>query len=156
MAKLIFTDPSFSGRTYDLSLEKTTIGRSESNVLVIRDDSVSARHCEILVYGSEVIVRDVGSSNGTFVNGARLQNQQTFLKSGYTISFGTVEARVEINPETISDGDTDMTAIITHARAMRDQRRALANPAPNPAERLEHLQAAPPQEHTILFPREQN
>lgn len=127
MAKLTFTDPKFAGKTYKLFLEKTTVGRSDANVLVIRDDSVSARHCEILAYGTEVIVRDLGSSNGTFVNGTRLSNSQSVVKSGQTVRIGSIEARVEIDPSDRLDHNTDMTAIFTHARAVRDQRRAQKN-----------------------------
>ena len=93
MAKLIFTDKNHAGRIYELTLEKTTVGRSDQNILVISDGSLSALHCEILVNGPEVIVRDLGSRNGTFVNGAKLQNHQAQLKSGQTVRFGAVEAR---------------------------------------------------------------
>src|SRR5207248_921790 len=86
MAKLIFTDPNFSGRAYELALEKTTVGRGEQNTLVIRDNSVSLAHCEILMHGSEIIVRDLDSSNGTFVQGIRL-NKQSQVKSGQTVRF---------------------------------------------------------------------
>lgn len=136
MAKLTFTDPKFAGKTYKLFLEKTTVGRSDANVLVIRDDSVSARHCEILAYGTEVIVRDLGSSNGTFVNGTRLSNSQSVVKSGQTVRIGSIEARVEIDPSDRLDHHTDVTAVFTHARAVRDQRRARNNPV-DPGQVLE-------------------
>src|SRR2546428_13236852 len=84
MAKLIFIDQRFAGRVYELVLEKTTVGRGDQNTLTIRDRSLSASHCEILTYGSEVIVRDLNSRNGTFVQGVRL-NQQSQVKSGQTV-----------------------------------------------------------------------
>src|SRR5437667_3049041 len=90
MAKLIFIDKNFPGRTYELVLEKTTVGRGDHNTLVIRDPSLSATHCEILMNGDEIIVRDLDSSNGTFVNGTRLRSQSQ-AKSGQTIRFGSVE-----------------------------------------------------------------
>jgi predicted component of type VI protein secretion system len=157
MPKLIFISPDFAGKTYKLSLEKTTIGRSDANVLAIRHDSVSSRHCEILVHGREVIVRDRDSSNGTFVDGVRLRNQQTAVKSGQTIRFGAVEALLEINPFNPLEQHTDMTAIVTHARAMRDQRRARANPPADPAATVESGtgQPAASSRFTILIPNEQ-
>jgi pSer/pThr/pTyr-binding forkhead associated (FHA) protein len=135
MAKLHFVHPNFAGITYSLVAEKTTVGRNEGNTLVIQHDSVSAHHCEILVHGAEVIVRDLGSRNGTLVDGIRLQNQQSAVKSGHTIRFGSVEARLEIEPAS-TDAGTDMTAIVSHSRAMRVQRRAARNPLPDPAATL--------------------
>ena len=82
MTKLIFIDEKFGGRVYEFVVPETTVGRGGHNTLTIRDASVSQTHCEILAYGPEVIVRDLGSSNGTFVNGERLHNQQRQLKAG--------------------------------------------------------------------------
>lgn len=155
MAKLIFTHPDFAGKTYKLFLEKTSVGRSDANVLVIHHASVSARHCEILVYGTEVIVRDLDSSNGTYVGGRKLKNQQTAAKAGETIQFGAVEARLELEAADKLEGGTDMTAIVTHARAVRDQRRAKANPPPDPAQVLDPVGGVPPEGQTILTPKTQ-
>src|SRR5947207_14315734 len=95
MAKLVFIDKNFSGKVYELMLEKTTVGRGDQNTLVIRDNSLSSRHCEILMNGPEIIVRDLDSLNGTFVDGIRL-NKQSQAKSGQTVRFGNVEARLEL------------------------------------------------------------
>jgi pSer/pThr/pTyr-binding forkhead associated (FHA) protein len=154
MPKLTFTDPKFAGKTYKLFLEKTTVGRSDANTLVIRDDSVSARHCEILTYGTEVIVRDIGSRNGTFVNGARLHNQQSVVKSGQTVRIGSIEARVVIDASDSLERNTDVTAVFTHARAVRDQRRTRANPPADPGKVLEARDDHIPAEQTILIPKE--
>ena len=154
MAKLIFTHPDFEGKTYKLFLEKTTVGRSDANILVIHHASVSARHCEILVYGTEVIVRDLDSSNGTFVEGTKLKNQQSAVKSSQTIRFGEVEARLELEDGDVIDANTEMTAMVSHARAMRDQRRARANPPPDPSQVLDPAGGAPPEGQTILAPKE--
>ncbi len=137
MPKLIFIGEEFSGRVYDLILEKTTVGRSDHNTLVIRDGSVSHTHCEILTHGPEVIVRDLDSANGTFVDGVRLDKQGQ-VKSGQVVRFGAVEARLDLEPPTSDESATDMTAVHAMSRAMRDQRRAQKNPKPaDPSMRLE-------------------
>ena len=128
MTKLIFTDTNYSGQVYELARERTTVGRSEQNNLVIRESSLSAVHCEILVNGSEVIVRDLGSRNGTFVNGVQLTNQQSQLKSGQTVRFGSVEARLELDGPATDDGDSEITAVHAMSRIMRDQRRDRQKP----------------------------
>lgn len=119
MAKLVFISSPFLGRTYEFLIEKTSVCRAETNLLVIADNSVSAAHCEILVNGPEVIVRDLGSRNGTWVNGLRLRNQQYELKPGEKVRFGSVEARLELAPEDREEPYTDATAIYTLFRDLR-------------------------------------
>ena len=130
MAKLIFTDLNHDGRVYELTLEKTTVGPSEKNTLTIADASLSAQHCEILVNGAEVIVRDLGSRNGTYINGARLVNHQSQLMSGQTVRFGSVEARLELDGHDEASGDTasEITAVHAMGRIMREQKKARENP----------------------------
>lgn len=132
MAKLIFTDPNHGGRAYELTLEKTTVGRSDKNTLIIADASLSALHCEILVNGTEVIVRDLGSRNGTYVNGAKLTNQQSQLRSDQTVRFGSVEARLELDGQGAASDDTasELTAVHAMERIMREQKKARENPKP--------------------------
>jgi pSer/pThr/pTyr-binding forkhead associated (FHA) protein len=138
MAKLIFTDKNHAGRIYELTLERTTVGRSDQNILVIPDGSLSAQHCEIHVHGAEVIVRDLGSRNGTYVNGVKLVNHQAQLKSGQIVRFGAVEARLELDTPAEDDSVSDMTAVHAFGRILRDQRREQAHPKPeDPSMKLE-------------------
>ncbi|HMJ88956.1 MAG TPA: FHA domain-containing protein [Candidatus Acidoferrum sp.] len=132
MPKLIFTSSALARDGYELILEKTTVGRSDGNTLVVHDPSLSATHCEILLNGSEVIVRDLDSRNGTFVNGVRLQNGQAQLKHGQAVRFGSVEARLELDDED-EDTATDVTAIHAFGKAIRDQRREALHPKPTDA-----------------------
>jgi predicted component of type VI protein secretion system len=156
MPKLVFIDPNFAGKVYSLTIEKTSVGRGDENVLVIRDSSLSARHCEILVNGAEVIVRDLGSRNGTTVNGQLLRNQQSPVKNGQIVRFGVVNARVEIEPGAWSEGTDAETAVCDHRRILRDQRRAQKVPAPgDPSAKLDSAAAVPDGESdptTILVP----
>jgi len=150
MAKLIFTDEQFGGRVYELALPKTTIGRGDHNTLTIRHDAVSQTHCEILVFGPEVIVRDLGSSNGTFVNGVRLHNQQRPLLNGQIVKFGPVTARLELE-QSASDTVTDETAIHSYAQYLREQQSQPKTPA-NAAMTLQSASESTPIHHTLLLP----
>src|SRR5215217_5871268 len=116
MAKLVFLDANFAGHVYELTLEKTTVGRSSENTLVLRHPSLSAAHCLILTNGSEIIVRDLDSRNGTFVDGVRL-NKQSQVKSGQTLRFGSVDARLDLGPEPEATTGTEETAVYSHLRA---------------------------------------
>ena len=149
MTKLIFTDHDHAGRVYHLVLEKTTVGRGNQNTLVISDSSLSAEHCEILVNGSEVIVRDLGSRNGTYVNGTKLVNHQSQLKAGQIVRFGAVEARLELDKPSTDDTASEMTAVHAMGRIMRDQRRERAKPKPaDPSMKLDSTAPSEDTNHT--------
>jgi pSer/pThr/pTyr-binding forkhead associated (FHA) protein len=156
MAKLIFIDKNFAGQVYELVLERTTVGRGEQNTLVIPDNSLSATHCEILVNASEVIVRDLNSSNGTFVNGVRLKNQQSEVRQGQTVRFGSVEARLDLELVYDNGPASEPSAIYAHDRFTREQERRTQE-HPKPTNASKHLlSAAKPvvEEHTVLLPAE--
>lgn len=86
------------------------VGRDAGNTLVIHHDSVSHHHCEILVNGAEVIVRDLGSKNGTLVDGIRLLSSQAQLNHGKVVQFGSVKARLDLGDDQ-DETDTSMTAV---------------------------------------------
>jgi predicted component of type VI protein secretion system len=71
----------------------TTLGRHDDCLIRIKSSQVSRRHCEILEVGGKLAVRDLGSSNGTFVNGKRVLGQQP-LKAGDELTVGAVTLRV--------------------------------------------------------------
>src|SRR5689334_524756 len=66
-----------------------TLGRSESNHHPIPHSSVSSRHCEIIINDRTALVRDLGSTNGTFIDDERVQ--QGALLSGQRLRLGNVE-----------------------------------------------------------------
>ena len=63
------------------------VGRHRSCDVVITDDTVSGRHCQITESPDGCIIEDLGSSNGTYVNGKRIES--TVLKSGDRVTLGT-------------------------------------------------------------------
>jgi DNA-binding CsgD family transcriptional regulator len=71
-----------------LTGERTTVGRAESNDVALGGDgTVSKLHAVVVRYSSELALRDVGSSNGTFLNGERVLNEVR-LRSGDEIRVG--------------------------------------------------------------------
>ena len=56
-------------RTYWLTLSRTTIGRRATNTLVLDDLTVSGEHAVLLVGLQDVVIQDLGSRNGTLLNG---------------------------------------------------------------------------------------
>lgn len=66
--------------------DEVTIGRQTGNTIVLSSSKVSKRHCSIQVTPTDVILKDLGSSNGTFVNG--ILTKQKKIKPGDRISVG--------------------------------------------------------------------
>jgi FHA domain/FhaA, N-terminal domain len=73
--------------------EKARIGRSEESEIVLVDPSVSRSHAVVEICGGEPVVRDVGSTNGTYVNGRRVRSQP--LRDGDELLFGDTKMRFE-------------------------------------------------------------
>jgi pSer/pThr/pTyr-binding forkhead associated (FHA) protein len=94
MAKLVVLTQSLAGRSHELAAERTTVGRVEDNAFQIAEPSVSSRHCEILLRGSEVVVKDLNSTNGTFINGEKIT--EGVLKPGQTLRLGNIELKLEV------------------------------------------------------------
>jgi pSer/pThr/pTyr-binding forkhead associated (FHA) protein len=94
MTKLVILSEGMTGRTHELTVEKTTVGRVEDNTLQISEASVSSHHAEILLRGSEVVVKDLNSTNGTFINGEQISGEAT-LKPGQILRLGKIEIRLE-------------------------------------------------------------
>ena len=100
MLRLVALSPGITGRTQELKTETTTIGRAEDNAFQIGDPSVSSHHCEVLLRGGGVVVRDLNSTNGTFISGEKVVEQA--LKPGQILRLGQVELRLEQGPPAAS------------------------------------------------------
>jgi len=93
MAKLVILSQGMTGRAHELKVDTTTIGRLDDNTFPIAEASVSSHHCEVLLRGTDVVVRDLNSTNGTFINGEKIT--ESVLKPGQTLRLGQVELRLE-------------------------------------------------------------
>jgi len=93
MAKLVLLSAGLTGRIHELNVAKTTVGRVEDNMFQIAEPSVSSHHCEIELRGKDVVVKDLNSTNGTFINGEKVTER--VLKLGEVLRLGQVEMRLE-------------------------------------------------------------
>jgi len=75
------------GKVYPLEASEISIGRDSSNMVAINDAEVSRRHARMELRGSAYMIQDLGSTNGTFVNGTRITGMQV-LNPGDTVAFG--------------------------------------------------------------------
>jgi len=120
----MLNSPEFGEQSCELADGVISLGRSRQNQIVLIHETVSARHCEFLVNGSDVILRDLGSRNGTFIDGVRLK-VQSGVRHGQRLRFGKVEAQLQLNAAFPFE-DTDITAYHAHRRALRNA----SSPAP--------------------------
>lgn len=91
MAKLVVISEGFTGKTVELKTDKIIIGRSEDNSFQIPEGSVSSRHCELSLKGDAVQVKDLGSTNGTFINDKKIT--EGTLTKGQVLRLGSIELR---------------------------------------------------------------
>ena len=93
MAKLVILNQGMTGRTFELNVERTTVGRVEDNTFQIADGSVSSHHAEFILRGTDIVIKDLNSTNGTFINNERVT--ETVLKPGQTLRLGQVELKID-------------------------------------------------------------
>jgi len=79
---------------FELEQGFNTIGRNATNDFRVHDATVSSFHCEIVVSGDSVLVHDLGSTNGSFIEGVRIEEAN--LTAGQVLKLGSVELRLEV------------------------------------------------------------
>jgi pSer/pThr/pTyr-binding forkhead associated (FHA) protein len=121
-----------TGRRFGLRQGTNTVGRENSDVLLM-DGTVSRRHAVLTVEGDLVMIIDVGSTNGTKVNGTRITpNHPTTVTPGSTLQFGntiltlpalsgeaapaepTISVQVETPPAAVTEDQTLVAAPSIH------------------------------------------
>jgi len=117
MAKLVILNQGMTGRTFDLNAERTTVGRVEENTFQIADPSVSSRHAEILLRGTELLVRDLNSTNGTFINGDKIT--EAVLKPSQILRVGQVELKIDDGQPLVASAPTPASAPVPAAVATK-------------------------------------
>jgi len=93
MARLVVISNGLAGLSHELGNRWVTIGRGDKNAFQIVERSVSNQHCEVLLRGNELVVRDLRSTNGTCIDGERIS--EAVLQPGQTMRLGLVELRLE-------------------------------------------------------------
>ena len=134
MARLVVITKGLPALPYDLTEKWITIGRADGNLFQISDPSVSGRHCEVRLAGGELIVRDLQSTNGTFVDGKNII--EGTVRPGQTLRLGDVELRLDTAAPEPKSGTAFITkSLVTTAAASAPKTPSpvTVKPAPDPA-----------------------
>jgi pSer/pThr/pTyr-binding forkhead associated (FHA) protein len=92
MPKLLVTLPDGSDVTHELTEDLVTVGRVSDNTIQIEDASVSSHHAELTLRGADYVLKDIGSTNGTRLNGQQVPpNEEHQLQAEDRIRFGSIE-----------------------------------------------------------------
>jgi predicted component of type VI protein secretion system len=94
------------GKVFPLEAQEISIGRETTNMIVINDVQISRRHARMELRGPTYVIQDLGSTNGTFVNGIRISGMQV-LTPGDAVTFGegivlTYESTTDLNATLLS------------------------------------------------------
>ncbi|MCY1014706.1 FHA domain-containing protein [Pyxidicoccus sp. MSG2] len=127
----------WAGRTYPLK-GKVLVGRQPPALVMLEDDSVSRRHAELEATASGVTVKDLGSANGTLLNGEPLGPEPVELQPGDQLQFGVVEMSFEAE-------DVALAAPVRRGSGPVPTRRGGAAAAPS------EMEAAPPSRKKLMM-----
>ena len=107
MPKLQLSRPDGSQTDHELTEETVTIGRAPDNIFHIDDVSISSHHATISPASDGYLLKDLGSTNGTMVNGNTLEAETEYaLKPGDKVRFGKVDA--VFDPENAEAGAQEL------------------------------------------------
>ena len=108
IVKLIVVSGKSAGRSIAVKRSKFLIGRADECDIRPLSEEVSRRHCAIIVGPESVFVEDLGSRNGTFVNGERIA-ERTQVTDGDAVRVGSLELRVSCARQAAAGSDDDVS-----------------------------------------------
>jgi DNA-binding NtrC family response regulator len=119
--RVTVTSGPATGRTWTEAAERCAIGSHPGNDLVVDDGTVSRFHCELVIAGSGVRVRDLGSRNGTLAGGIAIADAT--VSPGTVLALGNSDIRIDVDPhevELVASPRSAFGALIGETAVMRE------------------------------------
>jgi len=113
MAKLVLSAGGAVVHQCFVDKERVSVGREPHNAIVVDDPVVSREHAAVVPVGNDHILEDLGSANGTYVNGTRVARR--ILQHGDVIELGAYHLRY-VNPKVAAEVDLERTMLIEGLR----------------------------------------
>lgn len=139
------------GKVYNLSGVNITIGRDINSEIVINIPEVSRRHAQFRMEGGGYYLEDLGSTNGTFVNGQRLDRPHR-MRDGETIMLGEA---VTLTFQVSGPRDPNATIIASSSQAatmVAGDQEDYESYAPGSTYRVDEFDAPPPYAGPVEYP----
>ena len=109
MPKLVIRSETGELISHDLVEETYTIGRAPENSIRLEDNSVSGRHAELAVVAENCYLKDLGSTNGTVVNGKAITEVQ--LRADKSVTYGRVAELIGV----VQEGGLSRVGFVTES-----------------------------------------
>jgi predicted component of type VI protein secretion system len=127
IAKLVVASGKSAGRPIAIKRGRLLIGRAEECDVRPLSEEVSRRHCAVVVGPADVWVEDLGSRNGTFVNGDKI-TAKTRVRDNDVIRVGSLELRVSCSdPAARAGSDNDVSKWLLTDESAADSAIAVAS-----------------------------
>lgn len=121
---VVHVDGSKRGQTETFEQPLIAVGRDPANQLVFdafKDQDVSAKHAQFVIQGAQLMVQDLKSRNGTFVNGARVGDNPVAVPDGAVVQFGDKGPKVQISFRAAPQGPGKKTQMISDLTSKLEQ-----------------------------------
>lgn len=136
-AQLTMTAGPIPGASYFLDKPEVYLGRDMANDIPIPDVEISRRHARVFQQGDLVFIEDLGSTNGTFVNGTRISSpKQLHPGDQITLAESTIFAFAGQAGATVPQAAMNQPQIQVQPVVVQQQESFQAIPAPSPAREL--------------------
>jgi pSer/pThr/pTyr-binding forkhead associated (FHA) protein len=129
LASLLVRNGAMKGRRLPIKVPVVNIGRAEFNDVVIADPSVSTNHAKLQRRDDVWVLTDLGSTNGTFIEGERVEGETAIL-AGSTVRFGEVSVLFEPLDDSTPVRRASGTQVLSAVLPEREAPTAEAAPAP--------------------------
>jgi len=134
--------PGSKGRMIAVGCDSFVVGRERSCQLRLGSPHVSKRHAAVEIRGKQVFLRDLGSTNGTVLNGAPLRSAEAELHSQDRIQIGPVRCKIWIG---LSRSEMEFVGALPPSNAQPEPQAFETSPAdPFPTEHLMPIASAEP------------